>query len=159
MLYLDVECCHVVMIDIFTSSSRFRDGLGKDVTDNALFSSQSLLSFKDIYWNGYHTKTDRKNGIKYLYIISTISNEKRIFERFPALSYGFYYTHIWVIEIYATMDLKLMNPDIYAIWHNRLAHPGSIMIRIIIHMDIYWRTRRFFNLMNYHVMLALKKNQ
>ena len=30
------------------------------------------------------------------------------------------------------MNLKFMNPNIFAIWHNRLGHPGSIMMRRMI---------------------------
>ena len=69
---------------------------------------------------------------EYFYIISSVSHEKRILEKLPALSYGLYYTHIRVIETYATMNLKFMNPDIFTIWHDRLGHPGSIMMRRII---------------------------
>ena len=107
----------------------------KFTINNALFSSQSkrnLLSFKDIRCSGYHIETDRINEIEYLYIISSVSHEKRILEKLPALSSGLYYTHIRVIEAYATMNLKFMNPDIFTIWHDRLGHPGSIMMRRII---------------------------
>ena len=107
----------------------------KFTINNALFSSQSkrnLLSFKDIRCNGYHIETDRINEIEYLYIISSVSHEKRILEKLPALSSGLYYTHIRVIEAYATMNLKFMNPNIFTIWHDRLGHPGSIMMRRII---------------------------
>ena len=78
------------------------------------------------YWD------DRKNEIEYLYIISTISNEKRIPKKLTALSSELYYTHIWVIETYATMNLKLMNPNIFTICHNWLSYPMSIMMRRII---------------------------
>ena len=65
--------------------------------DNVLSSSQSkrnLLSCKDKRHNGYHIETNRKNGIKSLYIISTVSNEKRILEKLSVLSSGLYYTHM-----------------------------------------------------------------
>lgn len=61
-------------------------------------------------------KTDRNNEIEYLYIISIIvSNEKHILEKLSVLSSGLYYTHIRIVETYVTMNLKFMNPDIFAI--------------------------------------------
>ena len=41
--------------------------------------------------------------------------KKRIKEKLSALSSGLYYTHIRVIEIYTTMNLKSMNPKIFVI--------------------------------------------
>ena len=67
-----------------------------------------------------------------LFILYMISNEKRILKKLYVLSYGLYYTYIRVIETYATMNLKLIDPYLFAIWHNRLGHPGSIIMRIII---------------------------
>ena len=69
-----------------------------------------------------------------------------------ALSFGLYYIYIRVIEIYAAINLKFMNPDIFAI-HNRLGL-GSIKMRKIIENS----HGHPFNLMNYRVMLALKTN-
>ena len=100
-----------------------------------MFSSQSkrnLFSFKDIRCNDYHTETVRNNGLEYLYIISTVSNGKRILERLSSLSSELYYTHLRVIETYVTINLKFMNPNIFLIWHNRLGHLRSIIMRIII---------------------------
>ena len=90
----------------------------KVVIDNTLFSSQSkrnLLSFNDICCNGYNIDTNRKNEIEYLNIIPTVSNEICILEKLSALSSGLYYTHIRLIKTYSTMNLKFMNPDIFAI--------------------------------------------
>ena len=53
----------------------------KFTVDNPLFSSQqkrNLLSFKDIRRNDYHIETNRKNEIEYVYIISSVLNEKRV---------------------------------------------------------------------------------
>ena len=47
-------------------------------------------------------------------------------ERLPTLSSGLYYTRIRVIETYATINLKFMNLDIFAIWHNRLGDPTEV---------------------------------
>ena len=81
------------------------------------------MSFKVICCSGYHIDTDRKNEIEYLYIISTVSNEKRILEKLSTLSSGLYYQ---VIEKYATMNTKFMNSNIFVIWHNQLGYLGSI---------------------------------
>ena len=90
------------------------------------------MSFKDTRCNGYHIEIGRNNEIEYLYIISTISNEKHILEKLSTLSSRLYYTYIRINETYATMNMKLMNPDIFSIWLNRLSHPRFIMMRIII---------------------------
>ncbi|KAL0544404.1 hypothetical protein IC582_019519 [Cucumis melo] len=73
-----------------------------------------------------------KNNIEYLYITFIVSHEKCILETLSAFSSGLYYTHIRVIETYATMNLKFMNLNMFTVWHDRLSHPGSIMMRIII---------------------------
>ena len=57
----------------------------------------------------------RKYKIEYLYIIYTVSNEKRILEKLSALSSRLYYTHIRAIETYAIINLEFMNPDVFAI--------------------------------------------
>ena len=61
-----------------------------------------------------------------------MSNKKCILEKLFTLSFRLYYTHIGVIQTYATMNLKFMNLDIFAIWHDRLDRLGSIMMRRII---------------------------
>ena len=101
----------------------------KFTIDNALFSSQTkrnLLSFKDLCCNGYHIETDRK--IEYLYIISTVSYEKHILEKLPTLSSRLYCSHIRVIETYATMNLKFVNPQIFTNWRDQLSHLRPIMM-------------------------------
>ena len=90
------------------------------------------MSFKDIRQNGYHVEANNKNNIEYLYITFIISHEKCILETLPIFSSGLYYTHIRVIETYTTMNLKFMNLNMFTIWHDRLGHPGSIMMRRII---------------------------
>ncbi|KAL4038648.1 hypothetical protein IC575_002271 [Cucumis melo] len=107
----------------------------KFTISNALFSSKSkrnLLNFKDIRQNGYHVEINNKNNIEYLYITFIVSHEKRILETLHAFSSGLYYTHIRVIETYATMNPKFMNLNMFTVWHDRLGHPGSITMRRII---------------------------
>ena len=93
---------------------------------------RNLLSFKDIRQNGYHVETSNKNNIENLYITFIASHKKRILETLPVFSFGLYYTHIRVIETYTTMNPKFINLDMFTIWHDRLGHPGSIVMRKII---------------------------
>ncbi|KAL4020716.1 hypothetical protein IC575_019497 [Cucumis melo] len=98
----------------------------KFTISNALFSSKSkrnLLSFKDIRQNGYHVETNNKNNREYLYITFIVLCEKRILETLSVFYSGLYYTHIRVIEIYATMNPKFMNLNMFTVWHDRLGHP------------------------------------
>ena len=83
-------------------------------------------------FNGYHLETSNKNNIENLYITFIASHKKRILETLPVFSFGLYYTHIRVIETYATMNLKFINLDMFTVWHDRWSHPGSIMMRRII---------------------------
>ena len=53
-------------------------------------------------------------------------------ERLPAFCSGLYYTNISSIEAHAIVNQQLTNHSEFIIWHNRLGHPGSIMMRRII---------------------------
>ena len=53
-------------------------------------------------------------------------------ERLRALSSRLYYTLIRGVEVYAVMNQKFSDPKIFMLWHDRLGHPGSTMIRRII---------------------------
>ncbi|CAN1314424.1 hypothetical protein LINPERPRIM_LOCUS29329 [Linum perenne] len=101
----------------------------------ALYSTKScrnLLSYKDIRRNGYHIETMEEDDKEYLVITSIISGNKNIHERLPVISSGLYYTFISTIESHATINSKLMNHEKFVVWHNRLGHPGSIMMRKIL---------------------------
>ncbi|KAL0533327.1 hypothetical protein IC582_030143 [Cucumis melo] len=73
-----------------------------------------------------------KNNIEYLYITFIVSHEKRILETLPTFFFLDYIILIRIIETYATMNPKFMNLNMFTIWHDRLGHPGSIMMRRII---------------------------
>jgi hypothetical protein len=60
------------------------------------------------------------------------SGKKMILEKLSALSSGLYYTTIRSIESHAVMHQKCSNPKMFMLWHDRLGHPGSIMMRRII---------------------------
>ena len=105
--------------------------------NDALYSSKSkrnLLSFKDIHRNGYHIQTMNEDNVGYLYITSIISGQKLIMEKLPTFSSGLYHTTIKSIESYVVMNQKFNDPKVFVIWHDKLSHPrSSIMRRIIEH--------------------------
>ncbi|CAM8986375.1 unnamed protein product [Rhodiola kirilowii] len=56
------------------------------------------------------------------------SGKKYIVEKLPMLPTGLHYTHINEIESNAVV----MKSSILTMWHDRLGHPGSSMMRRII---------------------------
>ena len=107
----------------------------KLIRNNAMFSPQSrrnLLSFKDIRENDYHIKTFNEMDLEYLGITKNVSGQTCVIEKFPALSSGLYWTKISAIEAHSIVNKKFTNSNMFVLWHDRLGHPGSIMIRRII---------------------------
>ena len=103
--------------------------------NDALYSSKSrrnLLSFKDIRRNGYHIETMNEGNNECLYITSIISGKKIVTEKLSAFSSGLYHTTIKSIESNVVVNQKFNNPKIFNLWHDRLGHPESSMIRRII---------------------------
>ncbi|CAL8992336.1 unnamed protein product [Prunus brigantina] len=102
---------------------------------DALFSSNSrrnLLSFKDIRLNDYHVETKNEENMEYLCITSS-DTQKRTLEKLCALSSGLYYTTIRTIEAHSVMDQKSsIDSNTFKLWHDRLGHLGSTMMRRII---------------------------
>ncbi|KAM1778054.1 hypothetical protein PS1_044952 [Malus domestica] len=101
---------------------------------NALYATQSirnLLSFKDIRLNGYHLETKSVENVEYLCITSN-DTQKRILEKLHGLSSGLYCTYIKTVEAYTVMNQKFIDSKVYMLWHDRLGHPGSTMMRRII---------------------------
>ena len=90
-----------------------------------------MLSFKDIRHNEYHIETTCDNNKEYLCITHIVSNQKPVVEKLP-LSSGLYYTTITTIALNMVMSQKLSHPNIFMLWHDRLRHPGSTMMRRII---------------------------
>ena len=86
-------------------------------------SKKNLLSFKEIRCKSYHIETIEKmrQNIFILYLLSQMN----VYQKSCLLYHR-------VVETYATMNLKFMNPDIFTTWHNRLGHLESIMMRRII---------------------------
>ena len=103
--------------------------------NDALYSSKSrrnLLSFKDIRRNEYHIETMNEGNKKCLYITSIIYGKKIVAEKLSTFSSGLYHTTIKSIESNVVVNQKFNNPKIFNLWHDRLGHPGSSMIRRII---------------------------
>ncbi|KAI3811307.1 hypothetical protein L1987_21028 [Smallanthus sonchifolius] len=107
----------------------------KLIINDALYASKSrrnLLSFKGIRQNGYHLKTSLENDTEYLQMTSNKNGQDTIVEKLKALSSGLYCTTINPIESYMVSNQKLPDKEMFTIWHNRLGHPGSTMMRRII---------------------------
>ena len=69
---------------------------------------------------------------EYLYITTIVSGKKCVLEKLPALSSSLYYTNISMIETHAIVNKKFTSLNTFIIWHDRLRHLGTIMIRKII---------------------------
>ena len=103
--------------------------------ENAFLSSRSkrnLLSFKDVRRNGYHVETIYEQNKEYIGITSYKMGLKTIHEKLEASSMGLYCVMIKVVETYSTISWRLVNPDQFGLWHDRLGHPGATMMRRII---------------------------
>ena len=130
---------------------------------DVLYSSKAkrnLLSFKDIRGNGYHIETNNEGSKEYLCITSLVSSQKFILEKLPIFSSGLYYTTMRTIKANVAMHQKCSNPKIFMLWHDRLGHPRSIIMRQIIEISHKHplKNRRFFYLVIIHVVHVLKVN-
>jgi hypothetical protein len=68
----------------------------------------------------------------YLYIISCISSQKLVLGKLFAFFSRIYYMIMKSIEINVMIHQKCSDPKIFMLWHDRLRHSGSIMMRWII---------------------------
>ncbi|KAJ9561391.1 hypothetical protein OSB04_006551 [Centaurea solstitialis] len=103
--------------------------------ENALYSPKSqrnLLNFKDIRKNGYHIETMDEGESEYLLITNISSGKKNVLEKLSMYSSGLYYTKISAIETNMVINQKFMDRENFILWHDRLGHPGSVMMRKII---------------------------
>ena len=105
---------------------------------DALYSTQSkrnLLSFKDIRWNGYHLETMSDETSEFLLITVTHDCKKCILEKLRSLECGLYLTTINTVESYSSLNSKFSNSPLIVLWHERLGHPGTSMLRRILHQS------------------------
>ncbi|KAK6147847.1 hypothetical protein DH2020_018759 [Rehmannia glutinosa] len=109
--------------------------------ENALLSSRSkrnLLSFKDVFDNDYHLEILNEHNKECLCITSYKMGKRIAHEKFEATTYGLYCVQIKAFESYATMPWKLVNFDIFGLWHDCLGHPGiTMMRRIVEHTNVH----------------------
>ncbi|KAL4643694.1 hypothetical protein ACB092_02G110300 [Castanea dentata] len=129
-------------VNTISSSSNLIEGSGRGIImlpkgtklciDDALYffkSSRNLLSFKDIRYNGYHIETNNESSEEFLYITSIVSGQKLILEKLYIFSSGLYCTTMRTIETNIAIHQKCSDPKVFMLWHDRLGHPGSIMMR------------------------------
>lgn len=106
----------------------------KLIINDALYSSKSrrnLLSFRDMRLNGFHMETMNQGGKEYLCITGYRNGKKNILEKLLAYSSGIYYTHVSPIEVNVTSE-KSDDKRMFTLWHDRLGHPGNVMMHRII---------------------------
>ena len=90
-----------------------------------------MLSFKDIRRNEYHIEIINNGNKECFYITSIVSGKKLIVETLLAFSTGLYHTTIKSIESYVVVNYKFNDPKTFVLWHDRLGHLGSSMMRRI----------------------------
>ena len=93
-------------------------------------SKRSLLSLKDIRMNGFHIETTGEGNKESLQIIEIVHGNKKVLEFILALSTSFYHAKVSMIEANATFNKEAI--DNFTLCHNRVAHPGSTMMRKLI---------------------------
>ena len=57
---------------------------------------------------------------------------KTIHEKLEASSVGLYCIMIKAVETYSTISWRLVNPNKFGLWHDRLGHHGATMMHRII---------------------------
>ena len=81
----------------------------KNFIDNILFSPHSkrnLLSFNDIFRNGYDIEIAKEGNRRYIYRTSNVSGKKCILDKWPLLLSGLHYTYINMIESHMAVYRK-----------------------------------------------------
>ena len=61
--------------------------------------------------------------------------KKLVVETLSAFSTRLYHTTIKPIELYVVVNQKFNDPKIFVLWHDRLGHPESSMMRRIIEIS------------------------
>ena len=104
-------------------------GTQLEIEDALLYpdSTRTLLSFKDIRKNGFHTENHNVNNEEFLRITKDNGYGKQTIERIPSLSTGLYYTYIKP-EQHVGYKVTFQNLDVFKIWHDCLGHLGTRMM-------------------------------
>jgi hypothetical protein len=87
---------------------------------------------QDIRKNGYHIEIMCEGNVEYLNITKISSGTKYVLEKLSELPSGLYFTSLKENESYTVVEEKFTNHSNFIIWHDRLGHPGSVMMRKII---------------------------
>ena len=77
----------------------------------------------------------RDETTNFLLITATHDGKKCILEKLRSLECGLYLTTINTIESYAILNPKFSNSTPIVLWHERLGHPGTSMLRRILHQS------------------------
>ena len=72
---------------------------------------------------------------EFLLITATHDGKKCILEKLRSLDCGLYLTTINTVESYAILNPKFNNSPLIVLWHERLCHPGTSMLRRILHQS------------------------
>ena len=70
-----------------------------------------------------------EGNIECLYITFIVYGKKFIMEKLSTYSSRLYRTNIKPIESYVVVNQKFNNPKTFVLWHDKLGHPGSSMMR------------------------------
>jgi peptide/histidine transporter 3/4 len=144
-VYFSYLVVHDAVVNTISGSAKLIEGSGragimlpcgtKININEALYSPKSqrnLLIFKDIRQNGYHIETICEDNLEYLNITKMSSGTKHVLEKLSALSSSLYYMLLNRNVSYMMAGHKFSSHDNFVTWHDRLGHPGSIMMRKII---------------------------
>ena len=75
-------------------------------------------------------ETKGEGNKEFLQIIDLAQGNKKVLESISALSTGLYHAKVSMIEANATFNKEAINN--FTLWHDRLGHPGSTMMRKLI---------------------------
>ena len=70
------------------------------------------------------------------FLITVTHDDKKCFlEKLRSLECGLYLTTINIVESYAILNPKFSNSTPIVLWHERHGHPGTSMLRRILHQS------------------------
>ncbi|KAI3754347.1 hypothetical protein L1987_54129 [Smallanthus sonchifolius] len=109
-------------IDTISGPTDIIEGVGKA---NLVLPNGTKLLIENALFSPKSRTVDNE---KYLHIM----NENHILEKLPMLHSGLHYTHINVPQAHMAIKEKCCDHGIFNLWHDRLGHPGSTMMKRII---------------------------